>query len=186
MAVIREKFLIIDGSLEKMINQIHKIEAERLRIALMCGCDSSTTVIAWADSIINLQFDVDYLVIDISLTRPEKIKELISLLRKLGQETDHDDALRCVLGRASFLAGKGEFNLRNFAKWLYFTESTGWDLPSDLNFVYSTDDEYSLAEDGVFGSLEDVDAMFLNNLNEFESEQSASPDWYSAALHTNR
>lgn len=168
-----------------MIDQNHKIEAERLRLALMCGCDKSETVITWADSIIDQQSDTDHLFIEISLAAPEKAKEFISLLRKLGQEIDHYDALRCLLGRASFLAGKGVLNLRSFANWLYFAESSGWDLPSDLNFVYSTDDEYSLAEDGVLGSIEEVDTYFLSSLQNFESEQSASPDWYSAAFHTN-
>jgi hypothetical protein len=169
-----------------MASKTHKIEAERLRLALMCGCEKTDTVITWADKIIQEQVEPDYLFLKISLTRPEKYKELISLLRKLGQETDHENALRKLLGRASYLSSLRQIDLREFAKWLYFTEASGWDLPSDLNFIWSTDDQYSLAEDGVYGSVEGVERDFMSELKQFESEHSASPDWYSAALHTIR
>lgn len=102
------------------------------------------------------------------------------MLRKIGQEADHENALRKLLGRASYLSKFCKINLREFAKRLYFTETTGWDLPSDLNFIYFTTDQYSLAEDGAYGSVEGVERDFIINLNQFEIEHSASPDCYSA------
>ncbi len=171
---------------KRMILKTHKIEAERLRIALMSGYEKTKTAIAWADAIIQEQNNPDYLFIEISLANSKNIKEIISLLGKVGKKIDHHDALRCLLGRVSYLESVEGFNLRDFATWLYSSESNGWELPQDLNSIWSTDDEYSLAEDGVYGDTETVATEFINNLKQFESEQSASPDWYSAPLHTIR
>jgi hypothetical protein len=40
-----------------------------------------------------------------------------------------------------------------------------------LNFIWSTDDQYSLAEDGVYGSAEGAERDFMSELKQFESEQ---------------
>lgn len=55
-----------------LISKSQKIEAERLRLALMYGCEEAVTVIAWADQIIQEQKKPYYLFIKLSLTRPEK------------------------------------------------------------------------------------------------------------------
>ena len=159
--------------------------AERLRIAIMAGLDSPDTAIFWADEIIQRQTEPDYWFIEISMSKKSGSKELVSILGRHVEKTDHVEALICCLGRAAVLARQEKINLREFAKWLYQNEDA-WDLPDELSFVGLVDDHYSLAEDKVFGTIEEVHKEFLDELEKRHSEQSAAPDWYSASLHTIR
>lgn len=170
-----------------MITDLHKFEAESLRIALICGCVSKDEIINWADKIILENDEVDYIFIEISLSATKHIQDIESFLFQISNKHEHFNACRRVLGRMSFACETEPQSLRRFASGLYqIAIENYYELPSDLIFIMSIDDEYGLAVSGIYGTIDEVDKGFIEELNNFRSEHSTLPDWYSAALHTNR
>lgn len=162
-----------------MISSRHKHEAESLRLALFCGCESVKSVVGWADSILVELDDPDYLFVEISTLKPASKKNLISLLNEIGQGSDQLAALRCLLGRASWLARNGKLEFRKFTRWLYYSRQNWWDLPDEFNFVPMLEDEYSFAERKIFRRIKNVDRELAALLRKYETENSGSSHWYS-------
>lgn len=169
-----------------MITNLHKFEAESLRIALICGCVSKEEIINWADKIIQENDKVDYIFIEISLSGKKPIQDIESLLFQISNKHEHFNACRRVLGRMSFACETEPQSLRRSAAGLYqIVIENSYELPSDLIFLIDIDDEYALADSGTYGTIDEVDKRFIEALNSFRNEHSSLPGWFSAALNTN-
>ena len=155
-----------------MVTENHKIEAERLRLALTWGCEKPETVIAWADAIIAQEKNPDYCFIEISSTKPVNFKDLISLLDKIGQRTEHIDALRSILGRISYLTSNKEVNLKNVGDWL--ANSEHYNLTKDIADIITACDIETATTSQLTG--------LKKHLKLFETKNSSSPQWYSATF----
>jgi hypothetical protein len=155
-----------------MISYEHRIEAERLRLGLLWGCEDPATVIAWADAVIRDNESPDYIFTDISATPEDDYGELTELLDKLGQRAEHIDALRTVFGRISYLAAEEAINLKKVGNFLAKSEfyNSSEDI-ADLGMTYEIESEIS-------GTVK----QFKEHLKSFETENSSSPEWYSASF----
>jgi hypothetical protein len=103
-------------------------------------------------------------------------------LFQISNKHEHFNACRRVVGRMSFACETGPQSLRRFASGLYqIAIENYYELPSDLIFLMGIDDEYALADSGTYGTIDEVDKRFIEELNRFRSEHSTLPDWYSAS-----
>ncbi len=168
-----------------MIESKHRKIIETFRIALICGCVTREVIIKWADGMVLKQGDYDF--IEISMSGKLPLQEFVSLLLKIGLKSDHFNCLRNVLGRMAIIIEQDKTMLRKFAKGLYhFAIENAYELPDDMRFITGLDDEYALAKNGTYGSIDEIDKDFIRDLNNFRNRHSASPDWYSAPPHTSK
>ncbi|MGD2092806.1 MAG: hypothetical protein PVH61_41970 [Candidatus Aminicenantes bacterium] len=169
-----------------MITDLHKFEAESLRIALICGGVSKDEIINRSDKIILENDKVDYIFIEISCSGKKPIQDIVSLLLQISNIHEHFNACRRVLGLMAFVCETKPRSLRRFASGLYqIAIENYYELPSDLIFLTGIDEEYGLAASGIYGTIDEVDKRFIKELNSFRSELSTLPGWYSATLHAN-
>lgn len=164
-----------------MITKTQKIEAEVLRVGLICGIVPKREVVEWADKIVS-EGEIDYIFIEISLSTKKHILDIESLLFQISDKFKHFDAIRCVLGRISFIIEEDSQSLSSFARGMNrIVVEDSYNMPSDLSFLNSIVD---LAESGIY-TIDEVDRVFLANLRGFRSEYSASPDWYRGQNNVN-
>ena len=168
-----------------MINSNHRQIMEIFRIAFVCKCIHREDIIKWADEMLLREGDYDFVELSMSGNLP--YKDFESLLLKIARRSNHFQSLRIVLGRMAFLIEQGQNLHRDFAAGLdRFVVENGYQLPDDLTFLIGIDDDYSLADKGIIGSVDDLNAVFYANLKRFKSKQSALSNWYSAALQSSR
>lgn len=156
----------------------HRIEAARLLFALEIEIERPGTVVQWADDIIGDELDPPYEIIEVSLANSEDLKTLMSLLGTIGSVEDRGDAIRCALGRLAFLAERDVSMLRRILKSLRWSPLDISEFLDD-DFISCVAEDYSLAEDGIFGSVEDLDNELKQYLNQFATEQSSARNWYA-------
>lgn len=155
----------------------YRTEAERLHFALEIGIESPESIIQWADEIIRREKEPSYEIIQVSLANPGDSKTLKSLLESLGSVDERANAVRCTLGRLAFLARRDTRLLRSLSKQARWSPFDVSELLDDF-FINNIYEDYALAEEGVLGSVEHLDREFQSYLNQFETERSASSNWY--------
>lgn len=159
------------------LDEPYRIEAASLGLALKMGIESPETIIQWADAIIHRESLPSLEIIEVSLLPPEALKTLVVHLREIAILEGHPLAARRVLGRFSYLAKHEVGLLREFFRALPVPNEVRESVDETLFDVL--EESYVLAEQGILGTVEQVDKEFQSYLEGFETERSASKDWYS-------
>lgn len=137
------------------------------KVGLQCGILDTTTLVDFADTIIANEEDPDYLFIEISLCENNKSK-LIDVLSEFTREYRKKISGEYLFGaiRSSYL--KKTIDLEGTIRLLY-------NLREELNltdeeeaFIYSIDDQYYLAADKIYGTIEKVKNDLLEFLTNYK------------------
>lgn len=152
-------------------------DAMRMSLLFQFGAVRGDEIIKWADEKV---IDLDPLpdaLLELVQTTPENTADIISCLHQLSLGAGYWEALRQSLGWLHDFICSNPAQAERIASTLYYAvtcEGSG-EIPSDLLFVLSYDDAFSLARDGVYGSRETVLAEFIAELGKYRLASSSPP-----------
>jgi hypothetical protein len=146
-------------------------EAEVLRLLLGYGCVSGEEVIAWANQTIAAAKEKDQNLVALAAIPPDKVEDLGAKLAEIAVGVKKFDALRAALGRVYDVAvKKTPEDLDVLAGRLHiFYDSRN--LPGDLKFLYSINDNFYFAKNGIYGDLPAARGKLLENLQYFKDRK---------------
>ena len=144
------------------IELLPKYQALGLKLGLLIPRDIQT----WVDARILESERPDDQLIDLAFSKDQKGYDLYSALLKIGNSGDKYEIVRSLLSKITDHDLNNLRFCRDLAKSLeHFAIDCDYDIPEDLNAIYGFDDEYSLAEQGVYSSLK----QWHTDFNEFVS-----------------
>ncbi len=107
---------------------------------------------------------------NIALAVNAPLKQLASLLGQVIDQSDEFVAIRVIMGRMYELLRKYPERAREFSRFLeYFWIQQEYDVPEDMSFIAGIEDEFQLAEQGVYGTVEEATRSLLDNLAQYKS-----------------
>ena len=125
-------------------------------LGLEVGATSVQEVREWADQFI-ITHGYDDRVADISLMSQDVRKEAHSVLLSLSNDGDDWEALRLLAPRTLGFLEEAPDRLHDVTRFLEKVwMRNGHDAPKDFNFFIGIEDEFLLAEQGLYGAEEDV------------------------------
>ena len=132
-------------------------EAENLRLLFVAGIASADDVVAWADRTISTLPEYDDDLVDISLGATVPRDEMNSRLCRVSWGADQFVAIRNLAGRMHRTLLSDRSRAGHFARLLdLFWVDSNFKVPEDLAFMARIGDAYALAEQGTWGSLNEV------------------------------
>ena len=151
---------------------------EVFSIALTNGLVDINEVIKWADNIIINDKEPDFFIIELSLCGHKKTIDIVSLLNEyIGQEKPQISG-RVILGflYRQYLAGY--ITLKKVVgsiNWIVWQADL---TDEEKSLMYGLDEDYDCAEEGIYGTIEEVEKetlRFLEIYNEFQIDN--YKDW---------
>jgi hypothetical protein len=132
-------------------------------LGLKLGIFSVSDIQSWVDDRIRETSTPSAEIIE--LARPGEMEghELYNALLKLNDEGDKYEIIRLLLARVS----KKKLSKIGYCKKLAnlldrFANDCNYDIPKDLSPIYVFFDEYNLAEQGIYSSMEDWHSRFCD------------------------
>lgn len=140
--------------------------ASNFRMALEVGAVTKDEVISWADHEIE---DCDDYIDDLANISMEKDgANILTYLRNLIDDTDEFEALRYTMGRMHDDLRNDFTSVRRYTRFLEIQAINHIDdLPDDMQFLMGIDDEYELAEKGIYGTLVESKESLMKNLAKY-------------------
>ena len=144
-------------------------QAHQLKLGLEAGVVEREEIISWADRIL-MDYDYDDDVANVALAVNAPLKQLASLLGQVIDQSDELVAIRCIMGRMYEILREHPERAHEFSRFLeHFWIQQGYDVPEDISFIAGIEDEFQLAEQGVYGTVEEATRSLLNNLAQYKS-----------------
>ncbi|MFC7339742.1 hypothetical protein ACFQY0_21340, partial [Haloferula chungangensis] len=155
------------------------IAAGDFQLSLEAGVVDRDEVIRWADAILTeSEYDDD--LAEISLASGKSDKDLEAILAKIAGTDTNWHGFRRMLGRMHGALLRAPERLPEFTRFLErLWIRHDYTLPDDLGFIVGLEDDYLLAADGQFGSIEEVRRQLLEELSRFaqsKTEQGGDGD----------
>jgi hypothetical protein len=146
--------------------------AENIRLTLVAGIASVDEVVRWADTVLATLDGYDDDLANLSLASSALPQEIDSMLRHLGQGANRDDALRHLAGQMHSILLRDRTRARDFTRILeqLWVES-GYKVADDLRFVAGIDDDFCLAEEGTYGTVDGVIDDLISQTEQFDRGQ---------------
>jgi hypothetical protein len=122
-------------------------------------------------------------VANLSLAAGKSSKEVMSLLGILARYECRTPAMRAVLGRMSCVLERDESVAKQIVSYCErFWIAQDYDLPDDMGFMVAADDEFYLANQGIYGTKGEAISRLKDDLGHFRqyAEQSGQPDAFGA------
>jgi hypothetical protein len=140
-------------------------DAARWMVLIDARLANTSEIIRWSDEQIVAADKPHPALIELSTTPPDQIAEILSLLRLLASNIDKFEALRCAAGSILAAIKGGKLPAERAATFTY-CHLCGhcFDLPPDLEPLYSADDSFELAISEQYGNRNDVERDFLQAL----------------------
>ena len=147
-------------------------DAQRMGLLFEYGIVTGKEVVAWADSAIVQLASLPDSLLQLSLTAPDNTADIISHLHRLASGADFWAALRSVIPRIRDYVVEHPDGAETTANHLFLTACFAHNkFPKDLQFLFRFDDAFSLAQDGVYGTPQDVYRDFVQELGKFDGER---------------
>ena len=149
-------------------------QAETRRIELIAGLISVRDVIAWADQIIASHPEYDDDIANLSLAGNKTPQDIESDLHRLAAGAEPFEAIRVVMGRMHDVLLADASRARDFTRVLeHLWVQNDFEVPEDMQFIVGIDDEFSLAEQGIYGTVAEATASLIEETGRFKehSEQ---------------
>ena len=138
------------------------------KLGLQAGVDEMDEIVAWADRTL-LQHEYDEELAAVSLGASLGPKEMLSLLGRLTDGGDEWDAMRRVMGKMYCILMREPSCARSFARFLEsFWLEHSCRVPHDMTFFWGIGDQFELAEQGVYGSVDEARKRLLEHLSTFK------------------
>ena len=143
-------------------------EAAYFREALWLGMASVGDVVSWSDSIIEESSRPDAALVEISCMHKAHPLDVLHVLEFMSQGISTVEALPEVLGRAHAKLVADPRCGRALARGLYGVfVRCDYGVPEELRDIGWFDDAFDLAEQGVYGSVDDVQAALVRFMAQF-------------------
>jgi hypothetical protein len=142
-----------------------------LRVGIELGVFGVSDIVQWADDQIATQEDPAYELIELSLMRESSRHEIANQLVRTGAPSlSRVEVLPCLLAEAhKRLLHDPDFG-RVLAERLYRSWSIStYDFPEILSPCGYFDDAYSLAESGVYGTVDQISRELLEFTSRFQN-----------------
>lgn len=145
-------------------------DAIELKLGLEAGVIEAREVVAWADRVIE-EHEYDDDVANLSLAAGASRKEMMSLLAPLIDRGQEWQAMRRTLRRMHQALLEEPSRAHEFARYLEsFWIRQGYDGPADMTFMAGIEDEFQLAEQGVYGTVNDATKSLVDALARFQEK----------------
>ena len=146
----------------------YSLEAFELKMSIEAGVVDASEVISWADQTL-AQCDYDDDLANISMASKASCQDLISLLEHIIDKRDKIPAMRRVMGRIYRVLKHQPERAYSFTHFLErFWIDQAYDVPEDMNFICGIDDEFALAQQGVYGNLNELTKSLIDNLSKYQ------------------
>lgn len=143
-----------------------KASSKYFAIGLRLGICESSDVQKWVDEEINKSNIPSEQLIDLAFMKETDIMDVYSVLTSIPDLSDEYEILRCLLGTVKPEKLNSLHFCRRLAECLYYLwVENDYQAPEDLNPIGFFDDEYALAAEGTYGTLE----KWHDNFKEFIS-----------------
>lgn len=115
--------------------------------------------------------DYDDGLANLCLAKNQSPLDVLQLLKKLiHPDDDKWNALRRILGTMYDALKENPERAGDFTRFLeYVWVRNGYQAPKDLGFIAGIDDEFRLAEQGLYGTKEQAIERLLNDLSRFKN-----------------
>ncbi len=133
-------------------------------MALSAGVANHDEIVKWADKLLDV-VEYDDQLAEISVSGKRSQLEMISKLNVVGAKSDPFEAMRFTLQRIHSELTVSTDRIRSFAMFLeFFAVDHINDLPEEFRFMYGADDMMSLAQEGVYGTMDQATSDLLAEL----------------------
>ena len=141
------------------------------RLGLQLGVHRVADVIAWADSQIANSDSPPTSLIDIALMKNANPIDVMGKLKELSGYVSSLDVIDMVLGAANLVLKEDPSFGPALARGLYdFFVECEYNIPEHLQDIAGFDDEYALAAQGTYGSVDEVYKNLLLFTGRFNNE----------------
>ena len=141
-------------------------DAQRVSLLFEYGILKFGAVISWADATIAGMESPPQLLLELSMTAPERTDNILSSLHGLSEGADFWAAFRNVVPELrAFVASHPEI-AEKIANQMYLTACMVGNLPEDLRFLYYFEDAFSLARQETYGDIGAVYQDFLQEMGQ--------------------
>lgn len=141
---------------------------EVFRLGLHTGILERQVVVEWADQLAMQEETPDYFLIELSLSSRNNINDLIGLLDEYIGKNKPDVSKRVILGFLLHRYEAGQITLQKAVRaidWL----ATHLDYSAEEHsFMAGVDDDYSLADEGIRGTLSEIESFLLRFLSVYQ------------------
>ena len=150
--------------------KLYRQEAANLRMTLIAGIVSVDDVVQWAESRIASLDEYDDELTDLFLASKTTPQDVEPMLRRLGQDADQNDAIRFLMGRMHRALLENRSRARDFARLLdrLWIENRNT-ISEDLNFMAGVDDDFCLAEQGTYGTIDGAIDYLIEQTKQFNN-----------------
>ncbi len=158
---------------------------EVFRIGVTNKVMGTQMVVDWADAIIQQDAAPDYFIIELAMCGSRNINGMISLLSDYIGETKPIIAGRVVLGFLYQEYTSGKIDLYRVVRTIDWLALHSDFTAEEYGFMCGVDDEYSMAVEGVYGSVADIAdyvMRFLAFYQAFHLENIAAWDEINASV----
>ena len=143
-------------------------DAEIMRLRLQSGLSSVANVVEWADEVIATRDNPQEWLINLSLSRTANPHDVVSILYSIAKGADRYAAIRTLLGEMFDVIIVDRGRARTFANALYqLAIENAYEFPPDLRFINGIDDEFCLATEGIYKTLDQEIDDFTEILRKF-------------------
>jgi hypothetical protein len=153
--------------------------ASEFKLALEAGVIDRAEIVRWADDLLMSQ-EYDDRLAEISLSSDKTNKDIEALLGEIATPDDDFAGFRKMLGRMHEALEADPTRLHEFTRFLErLWIRHDYTLPDDLGFIIGLEDDYLLAEDGQFGTVDAFRSQLLDDLARFRdtnTEQDVTPN----------
>ena len=158
------------GRLERSAKNMrpYSQQAFELKMGIEAGVVTSSEVISWADETLS-KHDYDDDLANISMASEASPKDLIILIGQVVDQRDEIQAMRNVMGRIYKVLKQQPERAHSFTRFLErFWIEQDYDVPKDMDFICGVDDEFALAQQGIYGNVKKATKTLISNLSKYE------------------
>ena len=139
-----------------------------LAMGLRLGILDSNDVEAWVNAEIAKAETPSDELIELASSGNESIQNIYSMLSGMEEESNDYDVIRHLLSQVKEAQLANIEFCRRLAECLYGVwVDKNYEAPEDLSLIGFLDDEYSLASQGMYGTLEEWHSEFKSFVNQF-------------------
>lgn len=144
--------------------------AYEFKLSLEAGVIDHDEIIRWADEILVAdEYDDD--IANICMATRKTDKELAALLEAVASNENEWAGARRMLGRMHNALLRKPERLHEFTQFLErLWIRSGYEIPDDFSFIIGLEDDYQLAEEGHWASIEEVRENLLMHLARFQTQ----------------
>jgi hypothetical protein len=145
-------------------------EALEMKLSFEAGVANVAEVIQWADRTFLGCDNYDDDLAELCMAKDKPQSQLISLLGKLaGPQHEEWAAMRRTMARMHRALSQDLSRARALAKFLEdFWVRHDYQVPEDMSFMAGVGDEYQLAEEGIYGTIDQAKESLLRHLARYK------------------